>query len=111
MIIFRGTGQRLGAEKLKYHPDVLVEYNPTANMNDNLFENYITKHLLPVLGRPPTLFALHLMGSHKTPAILDLLRKNDITPSLISGGCTGLLQPLDVSVNKPLKEMVRDLTD
>ncbi|RPA95569.1 DDE-domain-containing protein [Choiromyces venosus 120613-1] len=111
MIIFHGTGQRLGAEKLKYHLGVLIEFNPTAYMNDNLFENYITQHLVPVLGGRPTLFAMDLMGSHKTPAILDLLRSHDITPSLIPGGCTSLLQPLDISVNKPFKEMVRDFTD
>jgi len=51
------------------------------------------------------------MGSHKTPAILDLLRSNKITPSFIPGGCTGLVQPLDISVNKPFKELVRELTD
>lgn len=26
-------------------------------------------------------------------------------------GCTSLVQPLDVSINKPLKGMIRDLTD
>ena len=111
MIIFRGKGTRLGRERERYHPEVLVEYNPTAYMNDKLFENYITTHLIPVLGGRPTLFAIDLMGSHKTPAVLELLRNNDITPSLIPPGCTGLVQPLDVSINKPLKELLRDLTD
>jgi len=111
MVIFHGTGQRLAAEKAKYHPGILVEFNPTAYMNDRLFEWYIREHLLPVLGGRPTLFALDLMGSHKTPAILDLLCSNHITPSFIPGGCTRLVQPLDVSVNKPFKELVRELTD
>ena len=111
MVIFRGTGQRLGAAKAKYHDGVLVEFNPTPYINDLLFKHYIPEHLIPVLGSSLTLFSLDLMGSHKTPALLDLLRHNNITPSLISGGCTGLVQPLDVSVNKPFKELVRDLTD
>ena len=111
MIIFHGTGRRLGRERERYYHNMLVEFNPTAYMNDNLFERYITEHLIPVLGGRPTLFALDLMGSHKTPTVLNLLRQNNITPSLIPGGCTGLLQPLDVSVNKPLKEVIRDLTD
>jgi len=80
-------------------------------MNDKLFERYITTHLIPALGGRPTLFALDLMGSHKTPAVLELLNNSNITPSLIPSGCTGLVQPLDVSINKPLKELVRDLTD
>lgn len=111
MIIFHGTGRRLRGERERYHNDVLVEFNPTAYMNDKLFEQYIRNHLVPVLGGRPTLLALDLMGSHKTPSILDLLRQNDVTPSLIPGGCTSRLQPLDVSVNKPFKEVLRDLTD
>jgi len=91
MIIFRGKGTRLGREQERYHPEVLVEYNPTAYMNDKLFENYITTHLIPVLGGRPTLFAMDLMDSHKTPAILELFPNNNITPSLIPAGYTGLV--------------------
>jgi len=80
-------------------------------MNDSLFERYITNHLVPVLGGCPTLFTLDLMGSHKTPAVLELLQNNNITPSLIPAGCTSLVQPLDVSINKPCKEFMSDLTD
>ncbi|RPA91630.1 hypothetical protein L873DRAFT_1848156 [Choiromyces venosus 120613-1] len=111
MIIFHGTGQRVESEKLQYHAGVIVEFNPTAYMNDGLFERYITNYLIPVLGGWPTLFVLNLMGSHKTPTVLDILRKNNITPSLIPGGCTSLVQPLDISVNKPFKDLIRDLTD
>ena len=56
MVIFHGTGQRLAAEKAKYDPGILVEFNSTAYMNDRLFEPYIREHLLPVLGGRPTLF-------------------------------------------------------
>ena len=74
-MIFHGTtGQRLRTEKEKYHKEVLVEFNPTGYMNDILFERYITSHPLPVLAGQPTLFALDLMGSHKSPVVLDLLR-------------------------------------
>jgi len=111
MIIFHGTGRRLGREKERYDPRVLVEYNPTAYMNNTLFEHYITNHLLPVLGGQPTLFAMDLMGSHTTPAVLELLSQHRIIPSFIPAGCTSLVQPLDISVNKPRKEHIRDLRD
>lgn len=58
----------------KYHKEVLVEFNPTGYMNDILFERYITSHPLPVLAGQPTLFALDLMGSYKSPVVLDLLQ-------------------------------------
>ena len=90
---------------------MLVEFNPTAYMNDVLFEKYVRTYLIPVLGGRSTLFALDLMGSRKTPALFDLFRQNDITPSLIPAGCTSLVQPLDVSINKPFKGLMQDLTD
>ncbi|RPA95364.1 hypothetical protein L873DRAFT_1932011 [Choiromyces venosus 120613-1] len=111
MVIFHGTGRRLGDEFTHYHPGVLVEFNEKVYMNDNLFLRYITDHLAPALKGCPSLFALDLMGSHKTPAVLDTLWNYQIIPSLIPGGCTSLLQPLDISINKPLKEIMRDLTD
>ena len=111
MIIFRGKGTRLGTEKLRYHDRVLMEFNPTAYMNDVPFEKYLTHHLIPALGSRPTLFALDLMGSHKTSAILQLFRTNNITPFLIPAGCTSLVYPLNVSINKPFKGLMRDITD
>jgi len=107
MVIFHGTGKRLGDEFDYYHPGVLIEFNEKAYMNDQLFLRYITDYLIPALEGRPTLFALDLMGSHKTPAVLDTLRKHQIIPSLIPGGCTSLVQPLDVSINKPMKDMIR----
>lgn len=111
MIIFHGQGKRLGSEPEKYHPGVIVEFNDTAYMTEILFIKYIEKYLLPALNGKPSLFAMDLCTSYKTPAVLDLLRSNQITPSLIPAGCTSLVQPLDVSINKPLKEYVRSLTD
>ena len=38
-------------------------------------------------------------------------REHDIVPSLIPGGCSGLVQVLDVSVNKPFKGILRNVLD
>lgn len=111
MIIFHGQGKNLGKEATKYHPGVLVEFNPTAYMTELLFIKYIEMYLIPALNGKPSLFAMDLCTSHKTPTVLALLRSNQITPSLIPAGCTSLVQPLDVSINKPLKEYVRSLTE
>ncbi|RPA96709.1 hypothetical protein L873DRAFT_1924060 [Choiromyces venosus 120613-1] len=89
----------------------MVEFNEKAYMNDQLFLYYIEEHLVPVLGGHPTLFALDLMGSHKTPAVLDKLHSHNITLSLIPGGCTSLIQLLHISIIKPFKQILRELTD
>jgi len=48
---------------------------------------------------------------HSTEEVLTTLNSYDIIPSLIPAGCTGLVQPLDVSINKPFKVILRDLLD
>lgn len=102
MVVFHGQGTVYAKESPKYHPDVVVEFNKTAYMNDNLFLKYIELYLIPALGGQPSLFALDLCSSHKTLAVLDVLCYTKIKPTLIPADCTGLLQPLDVSVNKLL---------
>lgn len=113
MIIFHGKGisQRLINESKEYHPGVIVEFNQEAYITDTLFLKYIDTYLLPALEGRPSLFALDMCKSHKTTAVLDKLHQNNIVPSIIPAGCTSLVQPLDVSINKPLKDKIRDLTD
>lgn len=42
-----------------------------------------------------------------TDAVLNLLRQNDIEYVLVPPNCTDRLQPLDVSINKPVKDFLR----
>ncbi|RPA95619.1 hypothetical protein L873DRAFT_1931058 [Choiromyces venosus 120613-1] len=51
------------------------------------------------------------MGSHKILAVLDKLDTHNIIPSLISGGCTSLIQSLKVAINKLFKEILYDFTN
>ncbi|RPB07380.1 hypothetical protein P167DRAFT_579326 [Morchella conica CCBAS932] len=43
--------------------------------------------------------------------VMNFFRQNHILPSLIAAGCTSLVQPLDISINKPIKHRIRELTD
>ncbi|RPB01981.1 hypothetical protein L873DRAFT_1674832, partial [Choiromyces venosus 120613-1] len=99
------------SEKPQYYAGVIIQFNPITYMNDNLFELYITNYLIPILGGWPTLFTFDLMDSHKTPTILDLIQKNNITLSLIPSGCFSFVQSLDISINKPFQDLIQDLTD
>lgn len=62
-------------------------------------------------GPPPSLIAPDAAGFHKTPEVKDKLRENNIIPSFIPPGCSGLAQVLDVAVNKPLKGILREVLD
>ncbi|RPA95605.1 hypothetical protein L873DRAFT_1845917 [Choiromyces venosus 120613-1] len=80
-------------------------------MNSDLFYKYIKEYIIPILQGRPSLFVLDLCSAHKTEQVLQLLHSHEIIPSLIPPGCTNLVQLLDVSVNKTLKERIRELTD
>ena len=45
---------------------------------------------------------------YKTELALEKLRGHRILPALIPRGCTSLLQPLNISINKPFKEWLRE---
>lgn len=66
--------------------------------------------LLIIQGRP-SLFVMYEPEFHKTREVLAKLRSHDISPIPIPAGCTGLVQPLDVSVNCPFKNILQNLTE
>lgn len=113
MIIFDGEGAVYTKESPKYHPGVVVEFSKTGSMDDTLFIKYIELYLIPALDGRPSFLALDFCSSHnlKTQAVLDTLRHHSITSTLIPAGCTSLIHPLDVLVNRPLKAQIRSLTD
>ena len=51
-------------------------------------------------------FKCHISDSAK-----DSLKLCNTVMSVIPGGCTKILQPLDVSINKPFKEYFREKYD
>ena len=88
-----------------------VRWNENAYANSHLLVDWINQMLGPVLPPGPRLLALDVAKFHSTQEVLSTLRSYDIVPSLIPPGCTGLVQPLDVSVNKPFKCLLRDILD
>ncbi|RPB04720.1 hypothetical protein L873DRAFT_1928813 [Choiromyces venosus 120613-1] len=111
VLIFHGTGAQLGHEKTQYDPQTKVLFNPTAYNNELLFLSYIDEFLIPAFEGKPSLFALDIAEFHKIPVILQKLRSQNITPTLVPAGCTGLVQSLNISVNQPFKDILRDLTE
>ena len=46
---------------------------------------------------------------HLTDAVMEKLHTNSVHTVIVPGGCTLILQPLDVSLNKPLMAILRRL--
>lgn len=67
---------------------------------------YMEKVIKPYVGtrQTETLLMLDQHGSHSTRAVNEKLTHTNVRPLYIPGGFTSSLQPLDVSINKPLKD-------
>jgi hypothetical protein len=109
LIFFRGKGlgTTILTEMREYDSRVIVKFNPKAYANSENMVQWLDEQVVPILDCQPTLIALDLFGGHKTDEVLDTLRANDITVSIIPGGCTRLVQPLDVSINRPFKNILK----
>ena len=109
LVFFRGM--RIGGGVVKemesYDPRVVVKFNMKTYANTENFLQWIDEQLIPVLDNQPTLLALDLFAAHKTQEVLDTFLANDIAVSLIPGGCTSLVQPLDISINRPFKDILK----
>jgi len=109
ILFFRGqgSGPTIQAERRQYDDRVVVKFNLTAYANSSNMLKWLDKQLVPALKGQPTLLAIDLFSDHKTEEVLDTFQAHDITPSVIPEGCTGLVQPLDVSINPPFKDILK----
>jgi hypothetical protein len=57
------------------------------------------------------MLCLDAFAAHLTPAVHSYVKQNKTTLSVIPGGCTGYVQVLDVSLNKPLKDLIKEEHD
>ena len=90
---------------------MVVKFNPKGYANSAIMLFLLEFMLLPILGTCATLLVMDLFKSHSKQEIKDWLRTHGIVPSLVPGGCTGLVQPLDVSVNRPFKDILKQVID
>ena len=119
LIIFKGSDNRTrptdikrrAAEYSHYDSRIKVFFNPNSYANETVQVDWITHMLVSNLPPGPRLLAMDVAKFHKTKLVLSTLQSNNIIPSLIPPGCTGLLQPLDVAINKSVKDILRSLLE
>ena len=56
----------------------------------------------------PSLLFLDSFSAHLTDNVKGAFQERNTTLIIISAGCTSVLQPLDVSINKPIKSHLRN---
>jgi len=115
LIIFRGAEKNTSAprrwEEKLFDSHVVVKFNPKGYANSAIMLFWLEFMLLRVLGTSATLLVMDLFKSHSTQEIKDWLPTCRIVPSLVPGACTGLVQPFDVSVNHPFKDILKQVID
>jgi hypothetical protein len=122
LLIFHGVEKgdsRRREEEKRYSPDVKVLWNPKTYANEGTML-YWLKHMwrtspgcsvyVYTREQEPCL-VLDAFKAHLTPKIAGTLKSQRTTISVIPGGCTGYIQPLDVSLNKPLKDLIQEEQD
>ncbi|CAI7923534.1 unnamed protein product [Closterium sp. NIES-53] len=94
---------------------VVVRAQEKGWMDEGLVQDWITQVLVPFLKpireragrRREALVVLDSYRGHLTEAVGQTMRMFRLTRAVIPGGCTSLLQPLDVSVNRAFKAGTR----
>ena len=100
------------------HPDWDVWHSPNHWSDEDTMERYIQKIIIPSVNskremlklqkQHPALAIIDCFKGQTTSRILSLLRENNIVPVIVPANCTDKLQPIDVSINKPIKDQMRD---
>ena len=92
------------------YPDYcVVEQNLNGWITEQLLLDWLDR-IHNNLNIPPSkegILVFDRCSVHTKDSIKDSLEKIGKKMFLIPGGCTGLLQPLDVSINKPFKDYLR----
>ena len=105
-----GDSRRRAEEKL-YDKRVCVAFNKTAwadsqNLQDWVRKQYAIASEYFTHENEPRFLCLDAFAPQMTDQLRSEFKKLNCTTSYIPGGCTGFVQPLDVSLNKPLKALV-----
>jgi hypothetical protein len=105
-----GDSRRCKEAKL-YDPGVCVAFNKTAwadgsNLKDWVKKQYAVASPYFEREKEPRFLCLDAFAPQMTKTLQGEFKKLNCTTSYIPGGCTGFVQVLDVSLNKPLKDLV-----
>lgn len=109
LIILKSNGQVPAKLSSMFENEALLYSNRSGWITEFILTDYLTKVWLNIdIPADKKLFlVMDKCTVHTKDSIIKTLKSQGSEVEFIPGGCTGLLQPLDVCINKPLKDHIR----
>ena len=94
--------------KVNLPDNVFVNVNESGTMNLSLVCDFVDKVIKPDCNTDDSIVFMDEFKSHFTQPVIEAIHGLGVDYNKIPGGLTATLQPLDVSINKPFKQLYRD---
>lgn len=114
-VIFRGQGKRLKPdEKKNWDKRVKVYFQPKAWCDESIMKQWVCEEWGNIFTNPVSpgssgkILVADVHTAQQTDEVKRLLVNKKTVLVNVPPGCTSRVQPLDVSVNKPFKNLVRE---
>ena len=114
LVVFKGKpGGRIDQREFSTYPnEMMYACQDNAWMDEKVMLMWVEKILKPYVmtapdGIVPILF-LDSYRCHMMASVVEAVQELGVEVEHIPGGCTGLCQPVDVGVNKPFKNRLRN---
>ena len=108
LVIFKGKTLR-PLKKVQVPDGVYCCTQAKAWMDEKRMIDWIDKVWSPHVAGKPALLSIDTFSAHFTDKVKEAFAKCNTKLLTIPGGCTSVLQPLDISLNKPFKSYIRQL--
>ena len=98
-----------GKRKLKFMApsNVLATVQCKGWMDSELMSRWFKAVILPYTKGRRALLLIDSFSAHESVEFIQEAQANNVQVSIIPGGCTSKVQPLDVCLNKPFKTVLR----
>ena len=114
LIIFKGArnGRIVQREFPNYDNDMIYLCQANAWMDEDAMLVWVGQVLRPhIESAPPDVLPIIFLDSyrcHMMASVVSKIQDLGVEVEHIPGGCTALCQPVDIGINKPLKNRLRD---
>jgi hypothetical protein len=107
MVMFQGKTSRALKDVNKHKAELSVAFQHKAYMDHSIMLQWVREVLVKYTKKRHSLLILDAFSGHLKVNVQEALREANVTTIIIPGGCTSRVQPLDVSLNRPFKDILK----